>query len=630
MPARSYPIHHCTAARGVSIVYVPSGTGPPISPLRRLLLVLAFCLAATPCAWARDAFVLLSGGVSPLQNNYSQYLQARAVAQFFERSYPADSVWIFFGAGNLRGQAPAFGDVRRQLKKDGLVLESWLPGALKHNRPARREAILKALREEILPAVHEGGTLFLFVGDHGSQTRGKYPESTIDLWGVDPDPASPRGWKYAEHEQLTVGALRKVLAEGLGKGRLVFVMTQCFSGGFHFLGIPREPAANPAWFAGKMPKWARSARGAAPLPLAAGYTATDHDSFAAGCDPDPDPERWAGYERFLPEKLLGIDLFTLAPRGARSASFYAAHVEATLADTTIDKPQSTSERYLERWARLIETRLARDASLTPRVKRALARYKHAVDSGKLRSRDKALGERQAVFARYTRRLAEQAPTVKAVLTAGSRRDLEKTADPPDTGSLSESETKARAAANAERRKLWRETLRPAWREAVLAGAVPELADPRALEFEKLLIAEDERGRELMFASVGPNPLLPYLFGASGAARPASADPARAEVTARWGALRRRTIVAWAKGAQRADLKTAAAKAFPPSRRAEDAPEAGDAIDPDIAAERTLFYRRVLAAWVFLLDLGEKAALEQLQRLTALERTPLPPPRPGPG
>ena len=45
-----------------------------------------------------------------------------------------------------------------------------------------------------------------------------------------------------------------------------------------------------------------------------------------------------------------------------------------------------------------------------------------------------------------------------------------------------------------------------------------------------------------------------------------------------------------------------------------------------AAERTLFYRRVLAAWEFLLAVNERPALNRLRELTELERTPLPRPK----
>ena len=49
-------------------------------------------------ARAQNVFVMLSGGVNPSSNNYSQYLQAKAVTTFLERNYPLDTVWTFFGA----------------------------------------------------------------------------------------------------------------------------------------------------------------------------------------------------------------------------------------------------------------------------------------------------------------------------------------------------------------------------------------------------------------------------------------------------------------------------------------------------------------------------------------------------
>ena len=129
-------------------------------------IIFTTLLACAPALFARDAFVLLSGGNSPFDNNYSQYLQARAMADFFERNYPPDSVWIFFGAGNVRGEKPVLADVCQETQRDNFMIPSWLPGALPHNLPARRSVFLSALRNEILPAIADGGTLFLFVGDH--------------------------------------------------------------------------------------------------------------------------------------------------------------------------------------------------------------------------------------------------------------------------------------------------------------------------------------------------------------------------------------------------------------------------------------------------------------------------------
>src|SRR4051812_33520034 len=93
-------------------------------------LALWLILLFTPELPARDAFVMLSGGVSQYDNKYSQYLQARAVAAFFEANYPRKSSWVFFGAGNVEGERPVLGDVYRQVSDEGKMRDLWLPGTL--------------------------------------------------------------------------------------------------------------------------------------------------------------------------------------------------------------------------------------------------------------------------------------------------------------------------------------------------------------------------------------------------------------------------------------------------------------------------------------------------------------------
>jgi hypothetical protein len=44
---------------------------------------------------------------------------------------------------------------------------------------------------------------------------------------------------------------------------------------------------------------------------------------------------------------------------------------------------------------------------------------------------------------------------------------------------------------------------------------------------------------------------------------------------------------------------------------------------ETAVARTLFYRRVLAAWEFLITVNERPALQRLHELIELEHTPLP-------
>jgi hypothetical protein len=585
--------------------------------------------ALAPSLRARDAFVMLSGGDSPFDNNYSQYLQARAVANWFDKNYPHNSVWTFFGAGNVEGQKPVFGDVYHQVERDGLLLDSWLPGSLPHNLPARRDVILRVFREEILPAVADGGTLFLFVGDHGSRTDGRNAESIINLWSVERDAASEHGWRFDEDETLGVAELRRVLAKGLGKGRVVFCMTQCHAGGFHYLAVPHEITPNPRWFS-LLPDWA-APKIQPVFPRVAGFTATDELSPAAGCDPDPNPDNWVGYERFLPESLFGLDLFTLKRNGPGQRSFAEAHVPATLEDGTIDKPCSTSEQYLERWATLIETRLAKEPDLVWKIKRQVAAYQRAVDGAMPKLSDPAFEERQELFDHFTSRLAQQNPAARNLLLTGTRRELENAINPPREESSSPPRRTPRRGRRggggfSERRKLWTEVLRPAWKSAVEAGEMTNLP-PVVLEFEKYLVSQEARGSNYFFN--GGDSLQEEIFWHSGYSDPQTLNPVSAEAVARWGVERRAKILAWAKASEDEDVRSAAETLSQTTRqrRIDPAPVASamlPAISREIAAERTLFYRRALAAWAFLIAVNERPALARLRELTELERAPLPP------
>lgn len=582
-----------------------------------LILRVALLLCVAAPIWARDAFVVFSGGGTPLTNNYSQYLQARAMNAFLLERYPADSVWVFFGAGNREGQPPVFSDVRRQVKKEGLILESWLPGVLPRNRPADKASFLGALRDEVLPVVRDGGTLYLFVGDHGTQQKDGARESLITLWQMKSTP--PRGWRTDNTEELSVSELRAVLAAGLGRGRVVFCMTQCHSGGFHFLGVSREMQPDLAWFRGLVPDWAAPEE-SAPLPRVAGFTATDEDSLAAGCDPDPDPDNWAGYERFVPEALLGLNLFTGARTRPALPSYAAAHGESVLVDQTIDKPRSTSEQFLERWAALIE-RLAAEKSLTPEVRTAVDAYTKTVDHGLAEGSGADFAARRAQFAAFIPKMTEQNSALADLIERGDRAALKnaigegggRPQPPPPAPSASSTPRPVSPAA-----KEWQEVVRPAWKAAVEAGQVAGLQS-HALAFERYLLAQEERGRELMFARGWQNPILNDIYWQSGSAIPSEFEPTKAEAVTRWAAERRAKIAAWAATSTDEKLRAAGERLKP------RAPHFGGArsLAPRIAAERTLFYRRTLAAWVFLETVGHAPALEELRALIALESLPLP-------
>ncbi|MBL9186044.1 MAG: hypothetical protein JNK23_01060 [Opitutaceae bacterium] len=572
-----------------------------------------------PPAASRDAYVLLSGGGTPLSNNYSQYLQARALAEHLGRTCPPEAVWIFFGAGNRPDAPLILADARRETRREGLVLQSWEPGVLPRNRAATRDNFLRALRDEILPRVRDGGTLHLFVGDHGELAgKGDARESAITMWQLKPGRRGS-GWVTDDKEILGVAELRRVLAAGLGRGRVVFCMTQCHSGGFHELGVAREPVPPREWFA-RVPAWAAVKSKYPRLPIA-GFTATDEDSLAAGCDADPIPERWAGYERFLPEAILGRDLMTGAALGSAAPNYTAAHEAATLVDRTIDKPRATSDHLLDGWARFIETRLAATLEVNATVLQAVAAYQRAVDTGRLAATDDpALRARQAQFARFTARLAEQAPAAKDLLLTGTRAQLDATirgrGERPAGGGPRGG---ARRGQLAELRKVWTDTLRPAWKAAVLRGDVPGLAGG-ALDLEKHLLALEDGGRDFFLPRGGGDALINEIYWRSGYAHPATLDRPRAEAAARWGAERRTRIVAWGRASADPAVRAAAEKIGPAPALAD---EPARALSRQTAAERVLFYRRALAAWEFLLATGARDALAEIAALTAIEGAPLP-------
>jgi hypothetical protein len=629
---------------------------------------LIFCglLGLCSSAQAKDAFVVLSGGGTPTSNHYSQYLQARAYVTYLRAHYPEDSIWVFFGAGNVSGQSPELADVEHTTQDaKGHDVTTWLPGALPGNHPARHDVIARLFRDEILPAVKDGGTLYLFVGDHGAPSGGADPESIISLWSWGRDPTARFGWRqYPWSETLGVAELRRWLSAGLGEGRVAFVMSQCYSGGFHYLGLPRQVAPNPAWFT-RAPHWVTAIAAPKAQPAVAGFTATDDHSVASGCTSDVSADHWAGYERYLPENLLGLDLFTLQP-GAKPArnSFYDAHLQAVDADRTIDKPRATSEQYLKLWADTIE-RMVKDPHLGEPAKAALAKFRTAMNGIALQTTDPALKSREQEYRRIVDRMLAGNSEL-ADLRQASAQALESAMKSETTGAAgfdpawrarmlagaeTEDEDENPAATDAKVAQwLWMREIAPAWRKALEADEIADLP-ANVAEFERELVALETRqaAREMHAdmtgAAIDPQ-MLVYYFG--GYTDPQTFDPARAKAVADWPSKRGAAIIAWAKKSTEVRVRVAA-EAFAlwmPTQAAGDGVAAKAAAEKTakvtsdaarnasarpkpsplqrkVAAERLYLYRQVLAAWQFLLDMGERPALERVAALTQLERTPLP-------
>jgi hypothetical protein len=513
-----------------------------------------------------------------------------------------------------------------------LLVESWLPGVLQGNRPARRAEIFAALKNEILPRVAHGGTLYLIVGDHGELSRGAVKESQITLWQMAPT-AGAKGtgsWRTDTKEVLTVSELRAALTAGLGAGRVVFYLTCCHSGGFHHLDVPRSVPANPAWFSGFQPvECADWSAQVAPARMA-GFTATTEDSLAAGCVPDPDPEKWRGQERHFPEALFGVDLMTGEKKGGALPSFAAAHEAAVLVNRTIDKPFSTAEMWLERYATLIETVVKDSPALTPKARAAAERYERIVEGEMTGVSDAKWLATERRYARFVEALTEQNFSSAVLLGGGTRAQLE-AAIGTKPGNAGGSAARRRGAPD-ETKKLWTETIRPAWKAALQAGTVKGVPK-EARAFELHLIGLEEKNPSRIFLPGDRTAVRNELFWQSSSAIPATADAKKAAVLGRWEAGRRAAVLAWARTATDEKVKAAAVKWAGPVRAAPAAAATSTALRATIpgfgqgerkeALQRALFYRRVLGAWAFLIAVDERGALERLAALQALEETPLP-------
>jgi hypothetical protein len=163
-------------------------------------------------------------------------------------------------------------------------------------------------------------------------------------------------------------------------------------------------------------------------------------------------------------------------------------------------------------------------------------------------------------------------------------------------------------------------VRPAWQAALDAGTLRGIP-PAAQEFERHLLSHEDEDHSFLLAE--PEELQEELYWFAGHGTPRTMDPTAAADQGYWAARRTTTILAWASSASDARVRDAAAALGRGVPSADDAEPGETGLSVETAAERTLFYRRVLAAWAFLLEVDEQRALQRVRELTRLERTPLP-------
>jgi|GEM_PF-4615237 len=289
---------------------------------------------------ALAGIVVVSGGGSPWSNHYSQYLQTRSLTHGLRERFGTDAVSVAFGVGNQPLASPILADV---IKEDSftdygesLNYRKFIVGALEGNHEANRTEIQSLLKKQSSPQE----PLFLIISDHGSPNDSvvdlNYDNNCITLWGTDAK-------TLQERTEFETCYSREDLEEDLLKNhprRVIYGMSQCYSGGFHRLSIKTDDEfrvqANPN---------------------ICGFAASPADLPASGCSDSVDGPRYAGYERYFTSQILGADFVNSVPTGFGPAkNLREAHLRAALQDFTIDIPNSTSDFYLLELARSAQQR----------------------------------------------------------------------------------------------------------------------------------------------------------------------------------------------------------------------------------------------------------------------------------
>jgi hypothetical protein len=303
------------------------------------LTLLSFAFFAAHPVFA-DQILVLSGGGTPLTNHYSQYLQTKTLFNDLSARFPRIESTVLFGGGNQPGVLPTMGDVHRLVKLDGLDYETLIFGEIRGNSAASPENVEKYFAQDKLSKMRGDERLFLFVSDHGmpfinadGDFDSTYDNNCIDLFGYGADLKSGDVTMMdADKRCLARKDLQSKLENKVSAGRVVFAMSQCYSGGFHKMSVADGglyPRANPR---------------------ICGFTAVPEDTTASGCTADVDGPNYQGYERYFTQQLTGLDVVSgerlRPPRG----SMKEAHEQATLEDYTKDIPLSTSDYYLWKWA----------------------------------------------------------------------------------------------------------------------------------------------------------------------------------------------------------------------------------------------------------------------------------------
>lgn len=281
----------------------------------------------------KQTIMIISGGVDPASNNYSQYLQTRRVADHFKKSSDLD---VFFGSGitpeSPKGTSP---DVLKIIEDS----YSFIRGEIEGNRPATIENIVAHFRNVLgKKDWFPSDRLLLFVTDHGNpkgwdpssvsidddkKITSNFEDNCISLW-------APQNLLYPEAGCFAATQLKKEMRDNVPRDIPVnYIMTQCYSGAFHLLGYYKDENGFPHKDGN-----------------ICGFTASTKDETAAGCSPFTSEDIYDGYERRIVEAITGTSVMTGESISKPISELSIAHDRAMLADNTKDIPLRTSEAYV--------------------------------------------------------------------------------------------------------------------------------------------------------------------------------------------------------------------------------------------------------------------------------------------
>ncbi|CEK10707.1 hypothetical protein [Legionella hackeliae] len=309
--------------------------------MKRALLFIFFSFLSIIGNTASQVLVL-SGGDNPGLNHYSQYLQTKTLYEFLVNQYGKEIVSVYFGAGNNELHQPIPLDVHKKIntKQDKYdKTDLMLTGIISNNHPATKGQISSYFFSPKILSLKPTDNLFLFVSDHGmpynffeDKNAAPYSNNCIDLWHYDkPFINNFTNESHFNKACLSKNELRSLLEQVPSK-HIVFVMSQCYSGGFHQLSVKLKdnyPSANPK---------------------ICGFTAATEDHYASGCTADADGATYQGYERSFTENYTGTSILSGHRLKSPSKDIFTAHQQAILDDMTVDVPISTSDYYLLQWA----------------------------------------------------------------------------------------------------------------------------------------------------------------------------------------------------------------------------------------------------------------------------------------